>query len=158
VTHRDDERLKERFQGLRAETRGSGAVPDFGALMSEARREAGERPEFEVVEGGAPSGRRSLRHRRALRAGAWASAAIAAAVTGLILVDRGPSGDEDFEQLVAAYTSQTGSSGWNSPTSGLLEVPGIDLMRSVPSIGEPLRGLDPSASRAPQPPSEENNG
>jgi hypothetical protein len=57
----------------------------------------------------------------------------------------GPSGDEDFERLVAAYASQAAGGSWASPTSGLLDVPGMELMRSVPAIGAPVRGLDPAA-------------
>ncbi len=33
---------------------------------------------------------------------------------------------------------------WESPTDGLLDVPGIELTRSVPAIGGPAIGLDPS--------------
>ena len=157
MTHRDDEQLSGRFQELRADVRRSGAVPDFSAMMAESAREAAKRPPLEVVAGGAASGHRSSRRRRLVRAGVWASAAAAAAVTALILVDRGPSGDEDFERLVAAYASQAVGEAWSSPTSGLLDVPGIDLMRSMPSIGDPVRTLDPAALPAPQPSPQEDN-
>lgn len=152
MTERDDERMKERFQALRAETRGSGAVPDFDTMLAEAKL-AGQRPALEVVSGGESPER--VRGRRWLRAGAWASAAVAAGLVGLVLVDRGPSGEDEFERLVAAYTSQGGAESWRSPTSGLLEVPGMDLMRTVPSIGGAARGVDPSTLPAPQPSPEE---
>ncbi|MGD8600465.1 MAG: hypothetical protein PVF19_03795, partial [Gemmatimonadota bacterium] len=68
-----------------------------------------------------------------------------------------PSGEDDFERLVAAYTSETAAGAWSSPTSSLLDVPGMDLMRSVPSIGEPLRGIDPSSFPSPSASPEEEN-
>ena len=157
----DDDRLKEEFEGLRAETRRSRSVPDFASMMAEAKRQAQEVPAqevpaLEVVAGGAGESRARPR-RRFVRVGAWATAAVAAAVATLILVDRGPSGDDDFERLVAAYTSETVEGAWSSPTSSLLDVPGMDLMRSVPSIGMPLRGIDPSSLQAPTTTPEEEN-
>lgn len=154
--HMDDDRMREGFQGLRAETRASGSAPDFQAMMAEAKRRAEETPALEVVSGGA--GRGPVRSRRRfMRFGAWASAAVAAAVAALILIDRGPSGEDDFEALVASYTNETAAGVWSSPTSSLLDVPGMDLMRSVPSIGEPLRGIDPSSFPAPSASPEEEN-
>jgi hypothetical protein len=80
---------------------------------------------------------------------------VAAAVAGLMLVDRGPSPDEQFERLVATYSSEAGTA-WQSPTSGLLNVPGMELTRSVPSIGGPVRGIDPSRLPPPQTSPEED--
>ena len=75
---RDDERLSQAFQALRSETGRAGRVPDFDAMMGEAKRRAEKRPELGIVHGGAP-----LRARRRLvRLGAWASAAVAATVVG----------------------------------------------------------------------------
>ncbi|MGD2045928.1 MAG: hypothetical protein PVH96_06880 [Gemmatimonadota bacterium] len=154
--HTDDDRMREAFQDLRADTRASGSVPDFQSMMAEAKRRADETPALEVVVG-AGSGARVRAHRRFVRFGAWASAAVAAAVAALILVDRAPSGEDDFERLVAAYTSETAAGAWSSPTSSLLDVPGMDLMRSVPSIGEPLRGIDPSSFPSTSASPEEEN-
>jgi len=158
----DDQRLTERFQELRAETSGSGTVPDFAAMMAEAKRRAAEAPALEVVAGGVGSAdvpaRAASRHRgRWMRLGGWVSVAAAAALATVILVDRGPSGDEEFEQMVAAYTSEAGGAGWRSPTSGLLDVPGMDLTRSVPSIGGSLRGVDPSTLPPSQASPQEDN-
>lgn len=152
---RDEQRLREAFQDLRADARTGGRAPAFGPMLAEAKRRVAERPELDVVAGGGGSVRR--RPRWLVRVGAGASVAIAAAVAALILVDQGPSGDADFEQLVAAYSSQVGGGALSSPTSGLLDVPGMDLMRSVPSIGAPVRGIDPSSLPAPEPSSEEEN-
>lgn len=143
MTQREDERLRERFQALRAETRGSADTPDFDSMMDEAMRRTGERRGLEVVAGGASKGR-SPGRRRLMRASAWTSAALAAAVAGLLIVDRAPSGEEDFERLVATYANELGGTTWSSPTSGLLEVPGSGLMRSVPSIGGPVSPVDPA--------------
>lgn len=149
---RDEERLRQAFQELRTETGRGRGVPAFDAMLAEAERRAEERPALEVVAGGAPVRTR----RRLVRIGAWASAAVAATVAGLVLVDTAPGGEAEFERLVAAYASQTGP-GLSSPTSGLLDVPGLDLVRSVPSIGAPVRGLDPSSRpAAPSSPEEEN--
>jgi hypothetical protein len=148
TTQREDDRLREAFQGLRAENAQTGRVPEFGSMLQDAKRRAEARPALEVVAGG-QGGR--------IRVAALVSTALAAAVAGLILIDRGPTGDDDFERLVAAYVSETASGSWSSPTSGLLEVPGNDLMRSLPSIGAPVRGLDPSAlPPRPSSPEEEN--
>jgi hypothetical protein len=154
----DDDRLRERFRELRGETTLSGSVPDFDAMLVRARAEAAARPSFGVMDGGATADGVGVRaERRFLRAGAWASAALAATVAGLLLTDRRPSDDDDFARLVAAYATDASGGAWRSPTSGLLAVPGMELTRSVPSIGAPVRGLDPSTLPAPEAaPPEEN--
>lgn len=148
-----DDALRERFQELRGEAARPGQVPDFEAMLARARSGEAELPPLVVVDGAAASaGRSRLSYGRLARAGAWASAALAATVAGLLLTDRRPSDEAEFEQLVAAYSADA----WRSPTSGLLEVPGMELTRSIPSIGGPVRGLDPSTlpEREPAPPEE----
>lgn len=153
----DDDGLRERFQELRNEAEQPARLPDFGAMLAQARAGGAPRPSFEVVDGaGAARPRGGGTHRRFLRAGAWASAALAATVAGLLLTDRRPS-DDDFAQLVAAYTTDVSGGAWQSPTSGLLAVPGMELTRSVPSIGAPVRGLDPSVLPAPETVAPEEN-
>ena len=141
---RIDDGLRDRFHELRATTEQPGRVPEFRAVYDLADTKARARPSLEVIDGAAYS------RRQIVRMGAWASAAIAAAVAGLILVERTPSEDEQFARLVAAYTSETAAGAWRSPTAGLLDVPGMDLVRSVPSIGAPVPGLAPPES-APTP-------
>jgi hypothetical protein len=138
VTTPDDKDLKSAFRALREHDRGSARAPDFAAMLQEAKRQASARPQLDVVAGGG-------RRRRLFWLGGWASAAVAAGVAALVLLGRGPSGEDDFARLVAAYTTEAAAGEWSSPTAGLLDVPGMDLMRSVPSIGSPLRGLDPSS-------------
>jgi hypothetical protein len=140
---RVDDDLRERFQELRADTAGSGGVPEFGVVMARAQEVAAARPVLEVVDGS------SWSRRRGLRIGGWASAALAATVAGVLLTNRGPSEDEEFARLVAAYSADVSAGVWLSPTSGLLEVPGIDLVRSLPSIGTSVRGLDPATRPEP---------
>lgn len=142
---RVDDGLRDRFQELRAETVQSGGAPEFGALMARAQADAAARPALEVIEGGSAWSRR-----RVVRLGGWASAALAATVAGLLLTNPGPSEDDEFARLVAAYSADASAGVWQSPTSGLLEVPGIDLVRSLPSIGASVRGLDPSARPEPE--------
>ena len=142
---REDDALRERFRELRGEVAGGGRVPAFDAMMARARAQADVRASLRVMDG-APSGSAPAAPsgRRFYRAGAWASVAVAATVATVLLTTREPGDDAAFEQLVAAYTADVSGGAWQSPTSGLLDVPGMDLTRSVPSIGSPLRGLDPS--------------
>jgi hypothetical protein len=143
--HRVDDGLRDRFQELRAEATRAGDTPEFGALMARAQAEATARPNLGVVDGGAPWSRR-----RIVRVGGWASAALAATVAGLLMTNLGPSDDEEFARLVAAYSADASAGAWKSPTSSLLEVPGIELVRSLPSIGMSARGLDPSTRPEPE--------
>lgn len=144
---RDEELLREQFRGLREETGRSGSVPDFAGMMARARADAA-RPGLELLDG-ASGPRTRPRLRRAVRVGGWATVAAAAAVAGLLLVDRGPDPDEQFELLVASYAGDVSTGAWRSPTAGLLEVPGMSLTRSMPSLGGSLRGLDTSAPPPP---------
>ncbi len=141
--YRVDDGLRDRFQELRAETARADGTPEFSALLARAEADATARPTFEVVAGGAWS------RRRVVRMGGWASAALAATVAGLLITNRGPSEDEEFARLVAAYSADASAGAWQSPTSSLLEVPGIELVRSLPSIGTSARGLDPSTRPEP---------
>jgi hypothetical protein len=129
---RVDEDLRARFQELRAAAERSGRVPEFRGALARAEAAVEGRPGLEVVAGSATGSRRWL------RAGAWGSAALAATVAGLLLVRGGPSSEEDFARLVASYSTDASAGAWQSPTSALLEVPGMNLMRSMPSIGAPL--------------------
>lgn len=145
---RDEELLSGDFQRLRRETEASGRAPDFVAMMERARREAAAAPQPGPHVRGTTAGAR--RRSRALVVGGWASAALAAAIAAVILVPDRPDADAEFASLVAAYSSDATTGAWRSPTSALLDVPGMSLTRSVPSFGGTLRGLDP-ATRPPTP-------
>jgi len=146
---RDDDLIRERFQSLAAEE--AGRAPDFRAMMDQVRLEAEVFPGLrvsggEVTEQAVRPGRR----RRLAWVGGWASTALAAAVAGLLLTGRG-SGDAEFERLVSSYASDAAAGAWHSPTSRLLAVPGIELIRSVPSVRSFLGGaaLDLPANTPP---------
>jgi hypothetical protein len=130
VIRQGDQDLRGRFDELRAET----ASPSFAAVLERAAADAREQPALGVVLG-AGTGTRG----RILKVGAWGSAAIAATVAGLLLFDGSATStanaDEEFADLIASYSADMSSGAWRSPTSALLEVPGIELIRSVPSIG-----------------------
>jgi len=143
---REQDGLRQRFGELRAEAERPGRVPEFGALMARARAEAEGQPRLGVIAGGSRARVSAAPgSRRLVRVGAWATAAVAATVATLVFTDRQPDPDAAFEQLVAAYSADLSGGAWESPTSSLLEVPGMDLTRSMPSIGSPVRGLDPSS-------------
>ncbi len=163
-TNDGDPDLRDDFQSLRSEVKASGRVPDFDAMIARAKEESASRPALEVVAGGAAGGpsRESAAgtgeertRRRAVKIGGWMSLATAAAAAAVLLVS-GPVTDSDadaeFERLVASYSTDASAGAWRSPTATLLRTPGVDL-GSVPSIGTPLRGLDPvplPESDAPQ--------
>ena len=142
MTEHDEDRLRDEFRQLRSETERQGRVPDFGAMMARAKADAAQQPELELVVGRAEDGPRE-RRRRALVMGGWASAALAAAIAGVLLVPGQSDADAEFERLVASYSSDIAGA-WASPTSSLMNVPGMNLTRSVPSVGGAVRGLDPS--------------
>jgi len=136
---RDDGDIEGRFHALRAETEGSGRVPDFQAMMERARQDAERATTLQVMDGGAPAKGTRLPRRRVLWIGGGASAALAAALAGLLLTRGGPSPDEEFERLVASFAAEAPAA-WRSPTDRLLDVPGMEFIRTVPSVGRGLPG------------------
>lgn len=129
----EEDLIRGEFEALRAESTRPGAVPDFGDMMARARRDAGRMDDAPVV--------RTLQHRRVVRIGGWMSLAAAAAAVGLLLVDTGSlDRDAEFERMVASYSASNATT-WRSPTSALLDLPGLDL-GSVPSIGRGVRGVN----------------
>jgi hypothetical protein len=146
-----DEELRRRFLELREDVERSGAAPDFQVMWARTEALAAEPTAHESASRGSDERTLVWRRRRVLRVGAWATAALAAVLTGLILVRHGPDDEARFESLVAAYDNDA----WRSPTAGLLDVPGIELMRAAPSVGGATGGLEnPSArpdARSPGP-------
>jgi hypothetical protein len=139
----DDRDLREEFELLREDVRGSGRVPDFDAMLLRARDEIGSRPALQVAAGG---GDNTRVRRRAVRVGGWVTLATAAAAAGILLIGSpAPAVDADaeFERLVAAYTADASSGAWRSPTATLLRSPGLDL-GSVPSIGGSIIDVNPN--------------
>jgi hypothetical protein len=48
---------------------------------------------------------------------------------------RSPSPEDAFERAVRAFENDPALGAWRSPTDGLLDVPGLQLMTTVPSVG-----------------------
>ncbi len=128
-TH-DDHEVRELFQELKAETEALGRTPDFRVMMERAKSAR-------------PVTRRAQPSRQWVWAGGWASAALAASVVGLLLTGTGTNQDAEFERLVAGFSSDASGGAWRSPTAGLLEVPGLELLRGVPDVGGSVRGGGP---------------
>ncbi len=108
MNHEVDPHLRDRFAEMRSED--EAGAPPFRATLAGAER----------------------RHRRSprgvrLRAGAMAAAAVLAALAlGLALLRRPGSGVE----LDLSATR------WRSPTDFLLQLPGDELLRTVPRLGD----------------------
>ncbi|MGD2070767.1 MAG: hypothetical protein PVI57_18990 [Gemmatimonadota bacterium] len=114
--------LRERFARLRGEE--EARAPDFETVFGEARRR---------VEAG--GGREPAEVVFARRPRRWYRAAVTLAAAALAAVYLGaPDPEERFEALVASYSDQLAGGRWRTPTDGLLDVPGMDLLVTVPSI------------------------
>lgn len=102
----------------------------FQALREEDRRRT---PEFDVVFGRARRVRRVWRPASLL----WKGGLLAAAAAAVLLLVRSPgTSDEEFERVVQAFTSDPASGAWRSPTDDLLKLPGLEILSSVPSLGD----------------------
>lgn len=118
----NDNRLRARFEALRAEDEAQ--APDFADMVAKARDAA-------VAE---PAPVRSLdrwRGRWTLLGGGLA----AAAAVVLMLIGPGDRLERDFDELVTAFAEDPALGGWQSPTDGLLDVPGNHLVTTIPTIG-----------------------
>ena len=114
-----DPELRAQFAELKR-LDASGA-PSFAAVMARANEEAVSTPQTSVL---------TFRRLR------WASGlAAAAAIAALILIPRTRSNEAQFEQAVKAFANNPALGGWRSPTDGLLNVPGSQLMSTIPSLG-----------------------
>lgn len=155
---KEDDLIRQDFERLRSETEASGRVPEFGVVMARAKADAAASldlpvvvpdlpvvvPDLRVVAGDPTPSAPQPSSRRVLRIGGWASAALAAGVAAILLVPGGSDADDEFDRLVSAYASDAAAGAWTSPTATLLDVPGMHLTRSVPSLGGAVRGLDPA--------------
>ena len=132
--HSDEDRdLKGLFNILRDEERGE--IPAFQILMARAREEA-----LGLEE---PTARRALRpHPRKLVWGGSLLAAAAAAVL-IFLPPRGTS-EAEFVQVVQMFSADPASGAWKSPTDALLDVPGSEMLSTIPSVGSRTWLLEPN--------------
>jgi len=141
--------MRDDFLGLRTHVERAGAIPEFEAMMVRAHHEAEGRPALELADGGAGASDSERGARRRLtRVGGWMSLAAAAAAAGLLFVGPPTSdADAEFQNLVVAFSTDGASGAWRSPTSSLLNLPGLDL-GAVPSVsefmprGDALRSVD----------------
>src|SRR5262245_48990169 len=70
----------------------------------------------------------------------WAGGlAVAAVLAALLVVPRVRSREDEFEKAVEAFNSNPALGSWRSPTDALLNVPGSQLMSTVPAIGTSAR-------------------
>src|SRR5262245_11801193 len=113
--------LRARFDAQRrAEEK---QAPSFASVLARARAEAAD---------AGPAAPRKWKLRRLVYAGGLAAAA---AIAALLVIPRAPSSEDAFEQAVVAYQKGAASGAWQSPTDGLLDVPGSQLISTVPSVG-----------------------
>jgi hypothetical protein len=117
-----DTELRARFDAQRRAD--ASEAPPFASMLARARAE---------VEGAAPAvAARRLRLRRLMYAGGLAAAA---AIAALLIVPRSRSPEAAFERAVRAFQNDPALGAWQSPTDGLLNVPGSQLISTVPSVG-----------------------
>jgi len=118
-----DPELRALFEALRHDD--ASHAPSFAEMMARAQAEAATA----ALSTAAPTPR--TRWRREWAGGLAAAAAIAA----LIVIPRVRSGDDAFEQAVRAFQSNPALGAWQSPTDGLLTLPGDRLLSTVPTMG-----------------------
>jgi hypothetical protein len=132
----EDQELRDLFQDLREEERKG--VPSFEILMERAKEEA-SRSGLELPL-------RYGRGRRVPRSFAWGGSLLVAAAAAVVLFLRLPgTSDSEFVQVVQSYTSDPAAGAWKSPTDGLLDLPGSEILSTVPSIGTGRWLLDSGA-------------
>jgi hypothetical protein len=120
---RQDTDLRERFEAMRRDD--AGRAPRFASLLARAQEEAAR-----------DGGWRWRSARVAWRRAGWASGLAAAAViAALIVIPRVRSQEDAFEQAVQAFQTDPALGAWRSPTASLLDVPGSDLITTLPRLG-----------------------
>ena len=134
----EDNDLRSLFGTLRGEEQ-EGA-PAFGALWSRAMDEAAR-------AGADPSATGRPRGRMARRLAWGGSLLAAAAAAALILLPPRGTSDTEFIQVVQSFSADPSSGAWRSPTDGLLDVPGKEVLNTIPSLGSKKWILEPSTNR-----------
>ena len=121
MIERQDPELSARFAAQRRVD--ASQAPSFAEMMARAQ---------ESAESASPVDHRTWGRRRY----AWTGAvAAAAAIVALIMVPWTRSGDDAFEQAVREFQSDPALGAWQSPTDGLLNLPGDGLLTTIPSVG-----------------------
>lgn len=130
MREREDQDLRDHFDSLKGKDRER--VPDFQSLMAGARREASAalREGPSLPRKGRPVPRRL----------AWGGSLLAAAAAALVLlVQVGGTSDSEFVQVVQAYSSDPSTGAWRSPTDALLDLPGSEILSTVPTLDSSRR-------------------
>ena len=118
-----DPELRALFEAQRHDE--ASHAPSFPQMLARAQAEA--------ATAAAPTTRPTPRTRWRRE---WAGGlAAAAAIAALIVIPRVRSGDDAFEQAVHAFQSNPALGAWQSPTDGLLTLPGDRLLSTVPTMG-----------------------
>ena len=134
---RKDQQLRSLFRRL--QDRDQGRVPDFESLMARAREEA-SRSGMDIRSPGT-----NPRHMK--RRFAWGGSLVAAAAAVVLLFVGLPgTSDSEFVDVVQTFSSNPASGAWKSPTDGLLDLPGKEILNTVPSISSRRWLLDPSGN------------
>ncbi len=129
----DPEELRRLFRELRSQE--ARAAPAFQDVMARARDELRQNREAPGPDlRSHHSGERFRTGRSRLLAGAGLLAA--AAVAALMLVGIPDATDRSFEEAVRSFSTNPALGAWRSPTQNLLRVPGMELLRTVPDIGD----------------------
>jgi ferric-dicitrate binding protein FerR (iron transport regulator) len=121
-----DPDLRELFQELRA--RDERRAPGFREMLAGARQEALEGKTGEDMEW--------HRGRRIRRRVAWGGSLLAAAAAAIVLLlpGRGTS-EAAFERAVRSYSASSAGGAWRSPTDALLDLPGSEVLTTLPRVG-----------------------
>ncbi|HEX6066378.1 MAG TPA: hypothetical protein VFZ04_19230 [Longimicrobiales bacterium] len=120
-----DNELRARFEAQRRAE--ANDAPPFASMMERARA---------TGDAAAAVAPRRMNLRRLVYVGGLAAAATIAA---LLVIPRGTSSEDAFEQAVRRFQNDPASGAWQSPTDGLLDVPGSQLISTVPSVGTGAR-------------------
>ena len=117
-----DAELRARFDAQRRAD--ASHAPGFAAMVARARTDA-------AAAGPAKAPRR-IERRRVMYASGLAAAAVIAA---LLVIPRARSSEDTFEDAVRSFQNNPALGAWQSPTDGLLDVPGSQLITTVPGVG-----------------------
>lgn len=120
-----DRDLKELFAELQRED--ARQTSDFRTLMDGVWAEAEVDLRADEEDGG--------RRRRGWRPLAGLGVLAAAAIAALIVVQPQPTSETEFEELVRAFSSDPALGAWTSPTDRLLDLPGREIVTTIPAVG-----------------------
>ena len=133
----EDQDLQGVFRDLQDQDRKK--VPEFRTLMARARQEASG-SEREIHLG-------SRWTRRLPRRLAWGGSLLATAAAAVLLLVQIPgASDSEFERVVNAFSADPASGAWKSPTDALLDVPGVEILSTLPSLGSSRWLMNPRPS------------